>query len=95
MDEVQTEKVALDSRRDKNPVRVPLNNVLLDNVSCIREGGQTDAKVGPLRRQSVATRPVSEDTCTERTGQADASAGSGRVAIANGDVILDQVVRRQ
>src|SRR5215831_11147846 len=48
-DEVRPEKVALDSRRQKDPVRISNNYVLLDYVSRIRGTGKTDAKVRPLR----------------------------------------------
>ena len=54
-DQVRPEKVALDSRSQKDPVRVSDDYVLLDNVSRIDRSRETDAEVRPLRRKAIST----------------------------------------
>jgi len=54
-DEVRPEQVALDSRRQKDPVRISDNYVLLNYVSRIRGTGKTDAEVRPLRCKAIST----------------------------------------
>ena len=54
-DQVRPEKVALDSRSQKDPVRVSDDYVLFDDVSCIDRSWKTDAEVRPLRRKTIST----------------------------------------
>jgi len=54
-DQVRPEKVTLDSRSEENPVRVPDDYVLFDDVSCIDRSWKTDAEVRPLRRKTIST----------------------------------------
>jgi hypothetical protein len=68
-DEVSADDVPLDSRSQKDPVRIPNNGVLLNHVAGIAGGNKTDAEVVPRGRIAISAKPVrTEPVVASATG---------------------------
>ena len=60
-DQVSTDDVSRDPRRQKYSIRVPENGVVLNHVAGIAGRDETDAEVIPLLHESISTKPVPTD----------------------------------
>ena len=93
-DQVSTDDVSRDPRRQKYSIRVPENGVFLNHVAGIAGRDETDAEVIPLLHESISTKPVPTDPVTaSAAGQSYATAGIAGISIAHSNIAVDMVVR--
>ena len=93
-DEVSADDVSLDSRSQKDTVRIPNNGVLLDHVPGVVGSNQTDAEVVPLSRIAISTEPVpTEPVAAGAALQSYAATGIGSISISHGNVASSFVTK--
>jgi hypothetical protein len=83
-DEVSADDVSLDSRSQKDTVRIPNNGVLLDHVPGVVGSNKTDTEIVPLGRIAISTEPVpTEPVAAGAASQSYAAAGICEVSISH------------
>jgi len=93
-DQVSTDDVSRDPRRQKYSIRVPENGVVLNHVAGIAGRDETDTEVVPLLQDSISTKPVPTDpVAAGAASQSYAAAGIAGISIAHSNVAVDVVVR--
>ena len=92
-DQVSTDDVSRDPRRQKYSIRVPENGVVLNHVAGIAGRDETDTEVVPLLDNSISTKPVPTDpVAAGAASQSYAAAGIAAISIAHSNVAVDVVV---
>jgi hypothetical protein len=82
-DEVCTDDISLDSRDQKDPIRIPDNRVVLDYVIVRARSDKTYTEVVRLSRVSISTEPVpTEPVAAGAAVQSYAAAGIGEISIS-------------
>lgn len=94
-DEVPANQIALRAgRKDDDPVGVPHDDVVDDDVVVHACSHETDAEVVALTSVTISTQPVrTEPVATGGAGESYAAAGGAGVAVSNRDVGLEIVIR--
>ena len=91
-DEVSAHDVSLNAGGQKDPVRIPNNDILLNHIAGIGCGDEADAEVVPLSNVAVSAQPVrTEPVVAGATRQSYTAAGTAAVSVAHGDVVLEQM----
>jgi len=82
----------LNAGGQKDPVRIPNNDIFLNHIAGIGCGDQADAEVVPLSNVAVSAQPVrTEPVVAGATRQSYTAAGTTAVSVAHGDVVLEQM----
>ena len=93
-DKVSADDVSLNSRGQKDPIRIPDSRVLLDHVTGVVGINKTDTKVVSLGRISISTEPVpTEPVAAGAAGQSYTAAWTAAISISDRNVVVEFVIR--
>jgi hypothetical protein len=86
---VPTNNVALHSRCQEDPIRIPEDFILFDCIIGVRSANKTNPKIVSLSRESISTcRVLTEPVMAGATRQSYAAAGVVQVAVSYGDIAI-------
>jgi hypothetical protein len=80
--EVPTDDVSLNTRQQKNPIRISDDGIVLDHITSVGNTYVADTKIAPLPYKTISNQPVRTDPVAASAARKSyAATGSAEVSI--------------